>query len=99
MTRTLLSIYLCLQVFFSTTVFAEIRFSLFGINLYENANKHVNRVNILQKNKDTETDDQYFNISADNIKNKNPQFNSYYFTIDEQDTIHEIFAQKIKYLH
>ena len=93
-TRALFSSYVCLLVFFSTTVFAEIRFSLFGINLYENANEHVNQVHTLQKNKDIETDDQYFYISADSIKNKNPQFNSYFLTIDTQDTIHEIFAER-----
>ena len=66
--------------------------NLFGITLYDNAEKYVSSSYInSDKLKNTETLDGYFDVwVTDKIKVKSPYFSNYWLTIDSNNIIHSI---------
>ena len=67
---------------------------LFGINLYDNAEKYVSS-NYIDSNKlkNEETIEGYFNLNiTDKIKTKSPFLSDYWITIDNDNRIHQIYG-------
>ena len=70
--------------------------SLFGISLYDNAEKYVSSSYInSDKSKNTETLSGYFDISiTDKIKNKSPYASEYWISIDINNVVHSIRGEQ-----
>jgi len=93
MKKLLLTLLLPLSIISSASYGEEIN-SLFGITLYDNAEKHVSR-NYIDSNKvkNTETLDGYFNLIVTNkIKTKSPYATKYWLTIDNDNKVHLIYG-------
>jgi hypothetical protein len=70
--------------------------SLFGISLYDNAEKYVSSSYIdSNKIKNSETLSGYFDISiTDKIKNKSPYASEYWISIDINNVVHSIRGEQ-----
>ena len=76
--------------------YAEQLNNLFGITLYENAEKYVssNYINS-NKYKNVETLSGYFDLDiSDKIPAKSPYFSVYSITLDTNNNIHDIYGEK-----
>jgi len=96
MKKLLLTLLLYLIAFSSASYGEELN-SLFGITLYENAEKYVssNYINS-NKYKNTETIDGYFDLTiTDKIKTKSPYASYYKITIDKDNVVHDIYGREI----
>ncbi len=80
---------------FSNAAIANSEFSLFSINLFDPINMHLNQNQINEKSRNPETDGSYFYVSANNLRDKNSQFDHYFLTIDQENIIHEIYALRV----
>ena len=93
MKKLLLTLLLPLITLSSVSYGEEIN-SLFGISLYENAEKYVSS-NYINSNKwkNPETLSGYFEINiTDKIKTKNPYLTDYEIGIDNDNMIHSIYG-------
>jgi hypothetical protein len=71
--------------------------SLFGISLYDNAEKYVSS-NYIDSNKykNLETTEGYFDLTiTDKIKTKSPYASYYKITIDSDNVVHDIYGREI----
>ena len=96
MKKLLLTLLLPLITFSSVSYGEEIN-SLFGITLYDNAEKYVSS-NYINSNKlkNTETLDGYFNLYVtDEIKTKSPYVSLYMLVIDNNNRIHRIYGSNV----
>ena len=96
MKKLLLTLLLPLIAFSSVSYGEEIK-SLFGISLYDNAEKYVssNYINA-NKVKNKETIEGYFDLTmTDKIKIKSPYASYYEITIDNENRIHSIYGDSI----
>ena len=69
--------------------------SLFGINLYDNAEKYISSSYIdSNKFKNDETiDNYYYLIITQKIKTKSPYFSEYLFVINNENQVHRIYGE------
>ena len=83
---------LLFSLLISFNSFGEELDSLFGISLYDNAEKYVSSSYIdSNKTKNTETLSGYFDLSiTDKIKNKSPYASDYWIGIDSNNLVHFI---------
>ena len=80
----------------SSVSYGEELNSLFGITLYENAEKYVSS-NYINSNKvkNTETIKDYFDLNfIDKIKEKSSYVSDYWIVIDNNNSIHQIYGQR-----
>ena len=95
MKKLLLTLLLPLSIISSASYGEEIN-SLFGITLYENAEKYFSR-NYIDSNKEKhiETLSGYFDLYiSDKIPAKSPYVSDYWITIDINNIIHDIYGEK-----
>jgi len=86
---------LLFSIFISLNSYGEEINSLFGITLYDNAEKYVSS-NYIDSNKfkNTETIEGYFDlIMTDKIKTKSPYSSWYRITIDNDNRVHSIYGR------
>jgi hypothetical protein len=96
MKKLLLTLLLPLSIISSTSYGEEIN-SLFGITLYDNAEKYVSS-NYIDSNKykNLETIEGYFDLTiTDKIKTKSPYASYYKITIDNDNVVHDIYGSDI----
>ena len=96
MKKLLVTILLPLIAFSSASYGEELN-SLFGITLYENAEKYVSSDYIdSNKYKNLETIDDYFDLTmTDKIKIKSPYASYYKIIIDKDNLVHYIYGRDI----
>ena len=85
---------LLFSILISFNSYGEELNSLFGITLYDNAEKYVS-INYIDSNKfdHKESFDNYYNLSiTDKIKTKNPYASRYLLTIDNNNIVHQIYG-------
>ena len=95
MKKLLLTLLLPLSIISSASYGEELN-SLFGITLYENAEKYVSS-NYINSNKvkNTETIKDYFDLNfIDKIKEKSSYVSDYWIVIDNNNSIHQIYGQR-----
>ena len=87
---------LLFSLLISFNSFGEELDSLFGISLYDNAEKYVSSSYIdSNKIKNIETLSGYFDISiTDKIKNKSPYASDYWIAIDSNNIVHSIIGTR-----
>ena len=87
---------LLFSLLISFNSFGEELDSLFGISLYDNAEKYVSSSYIdSNKIKSIETLSGYFDISiTDKIKNKSPYASDYWIVIDSNNIVHSIKGER-----
>ena len=87
---------LLFSLLISFNSFGEELDSLFGISLYDNAEKYVSSSYIdSNKIKNIETLSGYFDISiTDKIKNKSPYASDYWIVIDSNNIVHSIKGER-----
>ena len=87
---------LLFSLLISFNSFGEELDSLFGISLYDNAEKYVSSSYIdSNKIKSIETLSGYFDISiTDKIKNKSPYASDYWIVIDSNNIVHSIRGER-----
>ena len=87
---------LLFSLLISFNSFGEELDSLFGISLYDNAEKYVSSSYIdSNKIKNIETLSGYFDISiTDKIKNKSPYASDYWIVIDSNNIVHSIRGER-----
>ena len=93
MKKQLLTLLLSLIALSSVSYGEELN-SLFGITLYDNAEKYVSS-NYIDSNiyKNPETIEGYFDLEiTDKIKVKSPYVSEYWITIDSDNIIHSVFG-------
>jgi len=85
-----------LSLSLSLSVSAKEIEGLFGFQLKENVLNYVSESFLeTNKSKHQESFDNYFDLRiTDKISNKNPYFNSYWLTVDNNNKVHEIAATK-----
>jgi len=94
MKKLLLTLLLPLSIISSASYGEEIN-SLFGITLYGNAENYVSS-NYIASNKveNQETIEGFFDLGiTDDIKTKSPYITNYWISIDDNNTIHEIYGE------
>ena len=85
---------LLFSILFSFNSYGEELKSLFGITLYDNAEKHVSS-NFIDSNKfdhDESSDNYYYLIITDNIKTKSPYASRYLVIVDNYNIVHQIYG-------
>ena len=85
---------LLFSILFSFNSYGEELKSLFGITLYDNAEKHVSS-NFIDSNKfdhDESSDNYYYLIITDNIKTKSPYASRYLVIVDNDNIVHQIYG-------
>ena len=95
MKKLLLTLLLPLITFSSLSYGDELN-SLFGITLYDNAEKHVSS-NYIDSNKykNLETIEGYFDLTiTDKIKTKSPYASSYKVTMDINNIVYGVYGEK-----
>ena len=95
MKKILLTLLLPLSIISSASYGEEIN-SLFGITLYDNAEKYFSS-NYIDSNKTehVETLGGYFDLDiSDKIAEKNPYFSTYWIAIDINNIVHDIYGEK-----
>ena len=96
MKKLLLTLLLPLSIISSASYGEELN-SLFGITLYENAEKYVSS-NYIDSNKykNLETIEGYFDVRiTDKIKTKSPYASYYKITIDNDNEVQHIYGREI----
>ena len=91
-----LLILLC-SILISFNSYGEKLNSLFGITLYDNAEKHISS-NYIDSNKikNRETIDGYFELLiTDEIKTKSPYASYYLIVIDNDNKVHQVYGARI----
>mgnify|MGYP001480984873 CR=1 FL=1 len=95
MKKLLLTLLLPLSIISSASYGEELN-SLFGITLYENAEKYVSS-NYIGNNKvkNTETIKGYYDLNITNqIKVKSPYASIYWITLDRNNIVHSIYGDR-----
>ncbi len=85
---------LLFSILISFNSYGEELNSLFGITLYDNAEKYVSS-NYIDSNKfdhDESFDNYYYLIITDKIKTKNPYASTYLVVIDNDNIVHQIYG-------
>ena len=88
---------LLFSILISLNSFGDEIKSLFGITLYDNAEKHVSS-NYIDSNKykNLETIEGYFDLTiTDKIKTKSPYASYYKITIDKDNEVHDIYGREL----
>ena len=95
MKKLLLTLLLPLSIISSVSYGEELN-SLFGITLYENAEKYASSDYIdSNKFKNTETIKGYFDLDiTDKIKEKSPYVSKYKITVDINNIVLSVYGQK-----